>query len=148
MLGRCSARTLSLEPIAPICEPPARDANGNHRCQRPPQWKREIGDQTQEGKGDPEDLSLHHPQSHENNAPTHVYREARREVFSQTVARLQQASGAAAVSTLLKIMVDPKAPASTRVRAADSILNHTKHAIEIEDIQARVEHLEWAAKEE
>ncbi|MGA7410354.1 MAG: hypothetical protein WBW33_07700 [Bryobacteraceae bacterium] len=76
-----------------------------------------------------------------------AYRDARREAFSQTIARLQQASGAA-VSTLLKIMVDPKAPPSTRVRAADTVLNHTKHAIEIEDIQARVEDLEWAAKEE
>ena len=76
-----------------------------------------------------------------------AYRDARRDAFSQTSARLQQAS-VAAVSTLLKIMVDPKAPASTRVRAADSVLNHTKHAIEIEDVQARVEDLEWAAKEE
>ena len=76
-----------------------------------------------------------------------AYRDARRDVFSQTIARLQQASGAA-VSTLLKIMVDPKPPPSTRVRAADTVLNHTKHAIEIEDIEARVAELEWAAKEE
>src|SRR5713101_2116754 len=48
-----------------------------------------------------------------------AYRQARREAFSQSVARLQQASGAA-VSTLLKVMVDPNVPASTRVRAADS----------------------------
>ena len=43
----------------------------------------------------------------------------------------------AAISTLGKIMVDPNAPASTRVRAADSILNHTTKALEIEDIEAR-----------
>jgi transposase-like protein len=35
------------------------------------------------------------------------YREARRAAFGQSVARLQQASGAA-VTTLLKVMVDPK----------------------------------------
>ena len=38
-----------------------------------------------------------------------AYRDARRAAFGQAVARLQQASGAA-VSTLLKIMVDPNAP--------------------------------------
>jgi hypothetical protein len=52
------------------------------------------------------------------------------------------------VSTLLKLMEDPHTPASTRVRAADSVLNHTKHAIEIDDVQARVEALEEAANEE
>jgi hypothetical protein len=70
-----------------------------------------------------------------------AYREARRAAFGQSVARLQQASGAA-VSTLLKIMVDSTAPASTRVRAADSVLDHSAKAIEIEDIEARVAALE------
>lgn len=73
-----------------------------------------------------------------------AYREARRAAFSQSVARLQQASGAA-VSTLLKIMVDPSAPPSTRVRAADSVLDHSAKSIEIEDIEARVAALERAA---
>jgi len=68
---------------------------------------------------------------------------ARRAAFSQSVARLQQASGAA-VSTLLKIMVDPGAPPSTRVRAADSVLDHSAKSIEIEDIEARVTALEQA----
>ncbi len=39
-----------------------------------------------------------------------AYRAARWDAFSQSIARLQQASGAA-VSTMLKIMVDPNAPA-------------------------------------
>lgn len=73
------------------------------------------------------------------------YREARRVAFGQSVARLQQASGAA-VSTLLKVMVDPNSPASTRVRAADSVLNHSAKAIEIEDIEARVAELERATE--
>jgi hypothetical protein len=73
-----------------------------------------------------------------------AYREARRAAFRQSIARLQQASSAA-VSTLLKIMVDPAAPASTRVRAADSVLDHSARAIEIEDIEARVSELERAA---
>ena len=61
-----------------------------------------------------------------------AYRAARRVAFSQAIARLQQASGAA-VATLLKIMVDANAPASTRVRAADSVLNHSAKAIELDN---------------
>jgi hypothetical protein len=75
-----------------------------------------------------------------------AYREARRAAFRQSVARLQQASGAA-VSTLLKIMVDPTSPPSVRVRAADSVLDHSNKAIEIEDIEHRVAELERAAGE-
>ena len=74
-----------------------------------------------------------------------AYRDARRAAFGQAVARLQQASGAA-VSTLLKIMVDPNAPHSTRVRAADSVLDHSAKGIEIEDIDARVSELERMAE--
>ena len=74
-----------------------------------------------------------------------AYREARRAAFGQSIARLQQASSAA-VSTLLKVMIDPNSPASTRVRAADSILDHAAKAIEIEDIEVRVAELEAAAQ--
>ena len=66
---------------------------------------------------------------------------ARRAAFSQAIARLQQMSGAA-VSVLAKIMLDANAPASTRVRAADSVLDHAAKAIEIEDIEVRVSALE------
>jgi hypothetical protein len=74
-----------------------------------------------------------------------AYREARRAAFSQSVARLQQASGAA-VSTLLKVMVDPNTLASTKVRAADSVLDHSAKAIELEDIEVRLSELERAAE--
>jgi hypothetical protein len=74
-----------------------------------------------------------------------AYREARRAAFSQSIARLQQASSAAA-ATLLKIMVDPSAPAACRIRAADSVLGHAAKAIEIEDIEVRVSELERAAE--
>jgi hypothetical protein len=43
-------------------------------------------------------------------------------------------------------MVDPSAPASCRIRAADSVLDHAAKAIEIEDIEARVAELERAAE--
>ena len=44
-------------------------------------------------------------------------------------------------------MVDANTPASTRVRAADSVLDHAKQAIEIEDIDVRVAELERAAEQ-
>jgi len=76
-----------------------------------------------------------------------AYREARRAAFAQSIARLQQASSVA-VSVLVKTMVDPAAPHSTRVRAADSVLAHAKKAIEIEDIDVRVTALEQATKDQ
>jgi hypothetical protein len=74
-----------------------------------------------------------------------TYRKARRDAFGQGTARLQQASGAA-VSSVLKIMVDQHTPASTKLRAADLVLTHGAKAIEIEDIEARVAALEQAAE--
>jgi hypothetical protein len=74
-----------------------------------------------------------------------AYREARRAAYGQATARLQQASSAA-VSALLKVLVDAASPASARVRAADVILDHAQEAIELEDIEARVRELEEAAK--
>jgi len=74
-----------------------------------------------------------------------AYRAARRAAHGQSIARLQHATSAA-VSTLLKVMVDASTPASTKVRAADSVLGHSAKAIEIEDIEARVSELERAAE--
>ena len=48
-----------------------------------------------------------------------AYRAARRQAYGQSISRLQQGSTAAA-TTLLKVMVDPTTPPSTRVRAAGS----------------------------
>lgn len=72
-----------------------------------------------------------------------AYREARRATVAQSNARLQQYSSAA-VSTLFKVMLDPESPASTRVRAADSVLDHAKRGIDQEDIEVRVAALEQA----
>ena len=70
-----------------------------------------------------------------------AYREAKRAAFSQSIARLHQMSSAA-VTTLGKVMVEVNTPPATKVRAADSILNHSAKAIELEDIEARVSELE------
>jgi hypothetical protein len=74
-----------------------------------------------------------------------AYRQARRDAFGQSIARLQHASSAAA-SVLLKVMLDPNAPASSRIRAADSVLDHAAKAIEIEDIEVRLSELERATE--
>ena len=74
-----------------------------------------------------------------------AYREARRAAHGQAIARLQQATSAA-VSTLLKVMVDPDTPASTKVRAADSVLDHSAKNIELEDVAVRVAELERQAE--
>src|ERR1039457_2642968 len=71
-------------------------------------------------------------------------REARRRAFSQSIARLQDASGAA-VTTVLKIMLDTNAPAGTRLRAAEVVLEQTTKANEIDDSEARVAELERVA---
>ena len=73
-----------------------------------------------------------------------AYRTARRAAFSQATARLQQMC-APAVSALGKIMLDSNEPAPSRVRAADSILNHAAKALEIEDVLARLSALEGTA---
>jgi len=52
----------------------------------------------------------------------------------------------AAVATLGKMMVEQTAPPSTRVRAAECIINHAAKAVELEDIEARVSELERAAE--
>jgi transposase-like protein len=74
-----------------------------------------------------------------------AYRAAKRAAFAQSIARLHYLSSAA-VTTLGKVMLESATPPATKVRAADSILDHTTKAIEIEDIEARVAALEQAAK--
>jgi hypothetical protein len=76
-----------------------------------------------------------------------AYRKACRDAFGQGTARLQQASGAA-VSTMLKIMLDQNVSASTKLRAADLVRTHGAKAIEIEDVEARVAELERAMAEQ
>ena len=74
-----------------------------------------------------------------------AFRKAKRTCFGQSLARLQQGSSAA-TSTMLKIMIDPSTPPSTRLRAADCVYTHAKQGIEIEDLEARLTELERAAE--
>jgi hypothetical protein len=74
-----------------------------------------------------------------------AYRAAKRAAYGQSIARLHYLSSAA-VSTLGKVMLDVATPPATKVRAADSILDHTVKAIETQDIEARVAELERATE--
>jgi hypothetical protein len=75
-----------------------------------------------------------------------AYLQARRQAFEQAGARLQQATGVA-VTVLLTLMLDPKAPAASRVRAAHSVLDMAAKALEMEDLEMRLRHLEAAQNE-
>ena len=71
------------------------------------------------------------------------YRKARGEAYSQSVARLQQASGAA-VSTLLQVMIDKTTPPASRMRAVDCVRDRAAKSMELDDIEDLAE-LERAA---
>ena len=72
--------------------------------------------------------------------------EARRQQFSQNVGRLQQGCSAA-TTTLCRIMIDEQSPASSRVRAAESILRHAEAGLDREEILLRLCKLEKQKKE-
>jgi hypothetical protein len=74
-----------------------------------------------------------------------AYLEARRAAMVQANARLQQASSAA-VSALVRVMVDMSAPASARVRAADCVLERGNQGLENEDLEVRLAALERTAE--
>jgi cytosine/adenosine deaminase-related metal-dependent hydrolase len=73
------------------------------------------------------------------------YLRARREAVYQSIARMQQSTGAAGV-TILKLMTDPTVPAAVRLRAAECVFDHAVKGIELEDIELRVSELERAAQ--
>ena len=63
------------------------------------------------------------------------YRKARRDAVQQSVARMQQATGAAAI-TVLKLMTDTNVPPAVRLRAAECVFDRAIQGIELEDIEA------------
>jgi DNA-binding MurR/RpiR family transcriptional regulator len=69
------------------------------------------------------------------------YRAARRQVVETAIAQLQQDCGIA-VRVLREVAEDREAPASSRVAAAKTILDQSVAAIELTDIQERLEQVE------
>jgi hypothetical protein len=74
-------------------------------------------------------------------------RQARREAFSQSTGRLQQASSVA-VSTLLRVMAGPDTPASSKVQASRSVIELSQKSFELEDMEIRLARLEKLAGHE
>src|SRR5580658_1217980 len=74
-----------------------------------------------------------------------LYLKARREAVQQSVARLQQATGAASI-TMLKLMTDPNVPAAVRLRAAECVFDYSIKGIDQEDTDVRLTELERAAE--
>jgi hypothetical protein len=73
------------------------------------------------------------------------YRRARWEVVQQTIARMQQATGAAG-TVILKLMTDPNVPAAVKLRAAECVFDHAMKGIELENFEARLAELERTAE--
>ena len=74
-----------------------------------------------------------------------AFRSARTAVFRQSLLKLEQAS-VPAVTTLLKIMIDPSASAAIRARCAYYILDLTRKAVETEELESRLAELERVAE--
>jgi hypothetical protein len=75
-----------------------------------------------------------------------AYREARRALMSQAMARLQQVTGTA-ITTLEAIMGDAEATSSSRVSAARAVLELAVRVAELGDLEARVTALEAALQQ-
>jgi len=71
----------------------------------------------------------------------HMLHEARRENYARENARLQQGSPAA-VSTLLKTLIDPKTRESVRVGIAKFVLESAQKTLEIEALEIRLSQVE------
>ena len=68
------------------------------------------------------------------------YRSARTEVVRHAVTMVQRASGEA-VEVLRDVMNSPESPTSSRVSAAKTILELALKAVELEDLESRLEAL-------
>ncbi len=75
-----------------------------------------------------------------------AYRRARMVSFAETL-RLLRRSATAAVVVLAYAMQDKAAPTSTRIRAAEILLEHDRKGVEIEDLEARLSELEECVRE-
>jgi len=75
-----------------------------------------------------------------------AYGEARREAVGQAIAVLQRHASAASV-TLVGMMTDPECREQTRYSAAKTVLEFALQGVALDDLGARLEALEAAARE-
>lgn len=69
------------------------------------------------------------------------YNNAKRQLLSQSITRLQQASNTA-VNTLISVMTNQDSPPSSRVTAAKTVLEMAIKAVEVDDLAKRIDELE------
>jgi len=69
------------------------------------------------------------------------YRQARRDIMSQAIARLKSCCSTA-VQTLQDVMEDEEATAASRVASARAVLELACKAVELEDLEMRIAALE------
>jgi hypothetical protein len=74
------------------------------------------------------------------------YQKARRDAVGRAIDQVQRAA-AGAVQTLEGVMSDEQTPASARVSAAKTVLDSALKAVELEDVQGRLQALESALKQ-
>jgi hypothetical protein len=74
-----------------------------------------------------------------------AFRQAKSVAFAQAVARVQQGAGAA-VSTMMRLMVDATVPPATRLRAAELVYKHAQDGIETEGFDERLSALEQTSE--
>lgn len=68
------------------------------------------------------------------------YRAVRRDIMKGVTVQLQQITSQA-VATLNEIMLDPNAPATSRVQSAKAIMENVYRSIELDDIQEQLDEL-------
>ncbi len=75
----------------------------------------------------------------------HAYHAAKREAFSHAIG-LTQRYAPVAVTTLVKVMTDPKTTPGVKVSAATGLLKFGREGIELDELAERLEALEKASQ--
>lgn len=75
-----------------------------------------------------------------------MYREARREVFNQSM-RIALSALAESLVALRSIALDEQQPARARVAACQAILEYARHTIQTEEVEARIVALEQMTRQ-
>jgi hypothetical protein len=78
---------------------------------------------------------------HEDAALRHAYYEAKRAIMAHALSRMQRIT-AKAVTTLERVMDNPRAPSASRVAAAKTVIDIALKAVTLEDLEQRLSRIE------
>jgi hypothetical protein len=73
------------------------------------------------------------------------YRKAKRDTYTQAIGIMQRYA-TTAVNTIVRVMTDSVSPPNARITAASAMLRLGRQGIELDDLAARVDALEQAAR--